>query len=173
LFQYNYSDYDAAPELDQFDQDMLADENEVFDESYETVLRNRRAAEQELDELDMKRREMDLRAEQNIDRMNRFEKEELDEDDEVEQADGQDRALNLEAFDCPLREWIAEERTRREISRRFKIFLETFYVGIDEVNLWRDRNRQVTPMPPLPSHLRISPPIYPQKIRLVWPLFLV
>eukprot|EP01032_Pedospumella_encystans_P036947 gene36947-41823_t len=158
------TDYDAAPELDQFDQDMLADENEVFDESYETVLRNRRAAEQELDELDMKRREMDLRAEQNIDRMNRFEKEELDEDDEVEQADGQDRALNLEAFDCPLREWIAEERTRREISRRFKIFLETFYVGIDEVNLWRDRNRQVTPMPPLPSHLRISPPIYPQKI---------
>lgn len=144
---------------------MLADENEVFDESYETVLRNRRAAEQELDELDMKRREMDLRAEQNIDRMNRFEKEELDEDDEVEQADGQDRALNLEAFDCPLREWIAEERTRREISRRFKIFLETFYVGIDEVNLWRDRNRHVTPMPPLPSHLRISPPIYPQKIR--------
>lgn len=147
---------------------MLADENEYIDESYETIMRNRRSAEQELDELDMKRREMDLRAEHNLDRMNRFETEELDEDDEVEQADGgADRALNLEAFDCPLKEWIAEERTRREISRRFKTFLETFYPGIDEVSIWRERHRHETPMPPLPSHLRVSPPVYPGKIRYI------
>ena len=144
---------------------MLADENEYIDESYETIMRNRRSAEQELDELDMKRREMDLRAEHNLDRMNRFEEEELQEDDEAERDEGQDTALNLEAFECPLKEWIAEERTRREISRRFRNFLETYYVGIDEVNAWRVRHRNETPMPPLPAHLRVSPPIYPAKIR--------
>ena len=44
------------------------------------------------------------------------EREELEEDeDEEEEADVAvaDRSLNLEAFDCPLREWIAEDRTRR------------------------------------------------------------
>ena len=144
---------------------MLAPYDASIDESYETVMRNRRSAEQELDELDMKRREMDLRAEHNLERMNHFETEELADDDEADAADGQDRALNLEAFECPLREWIAEERTRREISRRFKIFLETFYQGIDEVNMWKDRNRHVSPLPPLPAHLKISPPVYPVKIR--------
>ena len=31
--------------------------------------------------------------------------------------------VNLEAFDVPLREWIANERTRREIKKRFNNFL--------------------------------------------------
>jgi DNA replication licensing factor MCM2 len=33
--------------------------------------------------------------------------------------------LNLEAFDVPLREWIAQERTRREVMRKFRRFIMT------------------------------------------------
>ena len=39
-----------------------------------------------------------------------------------------DNVLNIEAFDVPLREWISQERTRREIKRRFKDFLFNFHV---------------------------------------------
>ncbi|KAF1317116.1 DNA replication licensing factor mcm2, partial [Globisporangium splendens] len=41
--------------------------------------------------------------------------------------------INLEHFDVPLREWIATERPRNEIKRRFKNFLNTFV----------DRNNQL------------------------------
>ena len=49
------------------------------------------------------------------------------EDDETdeEDLDGDDQ-INLEAFDVPLREWIAQDRTRREIQRRFRAFLRHF-----------------------------------------------
>lgn len=30
----------------------------------------------------------------------------------------EDEEINLEAYDVPLREWIAEDRTRREVSPR-------------------------------------------------------
>jgi DNA replication licensing factor MCM2 len=47
-----------------------------------------------------------------------------DETDE-EDLDGNDQ-VNLGAFDVPLREWIAQDRTRREIQRRFRSFLRNF-----------------------------------------------
>lgn len=53
--------------------------------------------------------------------------EEGDETDE-EDLDGED-PINIEAFDVPLREWIAQERTRREIQRRFRAFLRHFVEG--------------------------------------------
>ena len=34
--------------------------------------------------------------------------------------------MNLEAFDVPLREWIAQGRTRRAIKKRFRSFLNDF-----------------------------------------------
>jgi DNA replication licensing factor MCM2 len=37
-----------------------------------------------------------------------------------------DDQLNLEAFDVPLREWIAQDRTRREVMRKFRAFLKSF-----------------------------------------------
>ena len=81
---------------------------------------------------------------------------------------GANMAINLEAFECPLREWIAEERTRREIQRRFREFLETFFVGIEEVNRWRrlasNRNPDGT-LRPLPPNMKVSHPIYPPKIK--------
>lgn len=51
--------------------------------------------------------------------------EEKDEGSEDEDLDGDDQ-VNLEAFDVPLREWIAQDRTRREIQRRFRAFLRHF-----------------------------------------------
>lgn len=68
---------------------------------------------------------------------------------EDEGVEGQERQpdeadINLETFECPLREWISEDRTRREIRKRFNIFLKTFYPGIEEVRhenpiiLWLD-----------------------------------
>ena len=40
--------------------------------------------------------------------------------------------VNLEAFDVPLREWIAQDRTRRELQRRFRRFLMEFEPDEDE-----------------------------------------
>jgi hypothetical protein len=156
--------------LDIYDSSMLAkDDDEELYETYEKRVRDRLAAEEELDAMDMKRKERDLQTEHNLERINKFEQQELDEEDDMEgeddQMDGGERALNLEAFECPLREWVAEERTRREISRRFKKFLLSFYVGIDEITIWVKRHEHLDPLPPLPSHLKISPPIYPSKIR--------
>jgi hypothetical protein len=151
---------------------MLAkdDDAELF-ESYEKRIRDRLAAEEELDEMDAQRKARDLRAEHNLERINRFEQDELDREDDPEDEEdlieGADRALNLEAFECPLREWIAEERTRREISRRFRKFLNSYYVGIEEVTTWVRRHEHISPLPPLPAHLKVSPPIYPNKIRYV------
>lgn len=72
------------------------------------------------------------------------EEEDEDEEDEEEDLDGDDQ-VNLEAFDVPLREWIAQDRTRREIQRRFRAFLRHFYPeendGTEESALRRHRRR--------------------------------
>jgi DNA replication licensing factor MCM2 len=47
------------------------------------------------------------------------------EEEEEEDLDGED-PINLEAFDVPLREWIAQDQTRREIQRKFRAFLKHF-----------------------------------------------
>jgi hypothetical protein len=134
-------------------------------------VRDRLAAEEELDALDYKRREADAQAELNLERISKFEQEEIDagEEEDEEDAEGEegveniDKALNLEAFECPLREWIADERTRREIHRRFKKFLLTYYPGMEEVAKWMKRNQHANP--PVQCPIRISPPVYPGKIR--------
>jgi DNA replication licensing factor MCM2 len=55
---------------------------------------------------------------------------EPDEDEAAESSDDDDLdgddPVNLEAFDVPLREWIAQDRTRREIQRRFRKFLKHY-----------------------------------------------
>ena len=47
-------------------------------------------------------------------------------DDNTNQQDYVEQEVNLEAFDVPLREWIAQDRTRREIKNRFRKFLLLF-----------------------------------------------
>lgn len=41
-------------------------------------------------------------------------------------AEHEESLVNLEDFDGPLREWLDEDRVRREISNRFKTFLTSF-----------------------------------------------
>ena len=48
-------------------------------------------------------------------------------EDEEEDLDADDQ-VNLEAFDVPLREWITQDRTRREIERKFRASLKNFTV---------------------------------------------
>jgi DNA replication licensing factor MCM2 len=55
-------------------------------------------------------------------RRGNFRREEAEEDvTDEEDFDGEDQ-VNLEAFEVPLREWIAQDRTRIEIQRRFRAF---------------------------------------------------
>ena len=49
--------------------------------------------------------------------------------------------LNLEAFDCSLREWIVQGRTRREIKRKFYNYLTTYQVDGRVVHKVRQRGR--------------------------------
>ena len=51
------------------------------------------------------------------------EEDEVDDIDREEELFETEEELNLEAFDVPLREWIAQERTRREVMRKFRRFI--------------------------------------------------
>jgi DNA replication licensing factor MCM2 len=61
------------------------------------------------------------------------------EETDDEDVDADDR-VNLEAFDVPLREWIAQDRTRREIQRKFRRFLRNFTDGAVAANRTRRGN---------------------------------
>lgn len=129
----------------------------------------RRAADEELDRLDAIRRERDDDVDDALEGANEREQEDLDDysEDEQDLPAIADRALNLEAFECPLREWIAEDRTRREIQRRFRMFLLSFYPFMEEVARWKakyDRD-DGNPLPPMPNNLKVLPPVYLPKIR--------
>mmetsp|Transcript_20268 Transcript_20268/g.30745 ORF Transcript_20268/g.30745 Transcript_20268/m.30745 type:complete len:1005 (+) Transcript_20268:228-3242(+) len=64
----------------------------------------------------------------------------LAQDDEIDEEERfeNEEEVNLEAFDVPLREWIAQERTHREIIRKFRRFLMTFEDNIGDSNLETD-----------------------------------
>jgi DNA replication licensing factor MCM2 len=68
-----------------------------------------------------------FRAEQDDDKDKVDEEDGNDDEDDMdeEELDGED-PINLEAFDVPLREWIAQDRTRREVQRKFRAFLRHF-----------------------------------------------
>ena len=55
----------------------------------------------------------------------RMEDDDDEQQEEEEDLDADDQ-VNLEAFDVPLREWIAQDRTRNEITRKFRAFLKNF-----------------------------------------------
>ena len=58
--------------------------------------------------------------------------------------------LNLEAFECSLREWIAQSRTRRAIKKKFRDFL-TSYTSDDGRILHRVGHAEITPLFLLPT----------------------
>jgi hypothetical protein len=165
------SDYLPAPELDYYDAEGMANDDD--DELYESVDKrygDRKAAEEALDAADAKRKDRENRYDSTVEQGPRGDRGDFDSDDEsledgVNREEGEEANLNLEAFDSPLREWIAEERTRREIQRRFERFLSSYYVGIEEVTKFIKGHDHMLIKPPLPSGLRISPPVYLPKIR--------
>eukprot|EP00804_Cyclotella_cryptica_P006578 CCRYP_008567-RA/>CCRYP_008567-RA protein AED:0.17 eAED:0.17 QI:0/0.6/0.5/1/0.6/0.5/6/149/788 len=70
-----------------------------------------------------------------------------EDDDNFESEEG----INLEAFDVPLREWIAQDRTRREIQRKFRVFLSTFR---EEAEARRRRRMRATTNPTYEDRIR-------------------
>jgi hypothetical protein len=145
---------------------LAADDEEELFESYEKRIRDRLAAEEELDAFDVKRRERELEADYNLERENRFDRHDMDDLDQIEQEDidiGADEVLNLDQFQSSLKDWLSEERTRREIFRRFKNFLLKYYEDMEQVQEWLKKHDKA----PLPSHLRVKQPIYPARIRYV------
>ena len=91
-----------------------------------------------------------------------------EEDDDIEDDDQDDvdreeelfeteEELNLEAFDIPLREWIAQDRTRREVMRKFRRFLMNTTEDLDEVDEQQLQRRN--------SRQKKSTPIYEDRIR--------
>ena len=153
LTEYLFSDYVAAPELDVYEKEHLDDR--VFDESYLENLRNRQLADEEIEarlEAQRRAREKDDFAREGAEGIDDTERQEAEEDSDEDYFDDEDdddedgedgereRRLNLDAFDCPLTEWIDEARTRREIESRFRRFLNTYYEGIENVTQWRREN---------------------------------
>ncbi|KAJ8603544.1 hypothetical protein CTAYLR_004887 [Chrysophaeum taylorii] len=110
-------DYVAIPELDRYDEAML-DEREYEEMDAEA----RRQAEKEIDVrlARVEGRVLEDLEEDVVDRAHRERREEEEVEDVIEEE------INLEGMgECPLREWIAQERTRREIKRRFAEVLST------------------------------------------------
>uniref|UniRef100_K3WQQ3 DNA replication licensing factor MCM2 n=1 Tax=Globisporangium ultimum (strain ATCC 200006 / CBS 805.95 / DAOM BR144) TaxID=431595 RepID=K3WQQ3_GLOUD len=129
-------DYRRMETLDRYDADQLDDRR------YEDMdMDTRRQVEEELNRRDAREGRIaqvfqeDQEMERDDAHRRRFRR---GRDDEYgfganEQELEDEEIINLEHFDVPLREWIATERPRNEIKRRFKNFLNTFV----------DRNNQL------------------------------
>ena len=129
-------DYIAIPELDVYDT------INIDNDEYDALKREERLeVERELDRRDRRELkvdwlEVDEDDEERRERRMKFGRrsEEDDDDDDEEKEDAmeeeeEEEEVNLEAFDVPLLEWIANTRTRIEIQRRFRRFLRTFTTG--------------------------------------------
>ena len=155
-------------------------DDRVFDESYLENLRNRQLADEEIEarlEAQRRAREKDDFAREGAEGIDDTERQEAEEDSDEDYFDDEDdddedgedgereRRLNLDAFDCPLTEWIDEARTRREIESRFRRFLNTYYEGIENVTQWRRENegKEGIDMRDCP-YPRLNP-VYKEKIR--------
>lgn len=127
-------DYAPAPELDYYDEALLAGEDAVM-ETYEDRMRYQRQADEEVDARIQARRNQRQALDDRLEGREEEEQEALDDmfedEDEDEDAVAEQAQLGisiqLENFQCPLREWIAEERTRVEIKNRFRKFLQVSY----------------------------------------------
>ena len=154
-------DYEVMPHLDQYEQAGMVGEEEEEEFDVEQALEARLKAEEEMNERDQEyaggRGGMTGRA---LPRA-------LDDDDEDQQwrrrkrmkaaqaahegedpleegllDDDEEYDVNIDNYDCPLREWITKERTIVEIKRRFSRFLRRFKVGDVEENDGNDSTRE-------------------------------
>lgn len=131
----------------------MANEDEEVYTSVGQQIRDRRAAEKEIERRRRKQANFEDDRDAIVERLNEADNRLISEEDnhDINQdEENNEQILNLEAFDCSLREWLVEERTRLEIARRYRLFLRSYYVGITQVNQ---------------PHRNRSPPIYTHKIR--------
>ena len=160
-----------APELDTYEGEHL-DESQI-DESFLENLRARQLADEEMDARDERLRQARLVGEQEEYRLqglgDRDMAESEDESDYSDEEEGEEegypseRSLNLDAFDCPLEEWVAETRTRNEIKKRFRKFLNTYYDGIEIRDQWLRQHKDEEDAGICPYKKQRE--VYPGKIR--------
>ena len=103
----------------------MYDADNLDDEEYESMTREQReAAEKVMEEREARGDSGDRQAQAEDMRDERFAGLEDDDDEYETLEDGQrvpvEGDVNLEAFDVPLREWIAQGRTRNAIKKRFE-----------------------------------------------------
>lgn len=124
------ADYAPAPELDFYEKEYLADEDEE-QEDWLAAQEYRAAAEAELDKrgAELGRRQLARTNELIADEDD--ESDDYEDEDEDEQMDDE-QDLNIEAFSCPLKDWVAQDRIRRELLKKISKFLETYYDGIGD-----------------------------------------
>ncbi|KAF0700905.1 Aste57867_8591 [Aphanomyces stellatus] len=125
LLENAMGDYKRMDTLDQYDMGQLDDRRyDAIDED------TRRRVEEELDRRDAREGRLAavLQEDQDMERddahRRRFVRRQ--EDGEADDMVQDEELINLEHFDVPLREFIAAERPRNEIKRRFKQFLNTY-----------------------------------------------
>ena len=73
--------------------------------------------------------------------------------------------VNLEAFDIPLREWIATQRARDEVMRKFRLFLSTYREGAEYSNLVDESLLDDVEIKRRKRLLAQTPPTYEERIR--------
>ena len=145
-------DYQVMPHLDQYEAAGLADEDEEYDEEAELDARLR--AEQEMQDRDEYERRGDRRG-------GRVRPRALEdgEDEWLRQArrrraadraadgdmedDDEEYDVNIEAYDCPLREWITKDRTKVEIRKRLSRFLRKGQLDEQGRSLYHKKIREM------------------------------
>ncbi|RHY04627.1 hypothetical protein DYB36_010533 [Aphanomyces astaci] len=125
LIENAQDDYKRMDTLDQYDMGQLDDRRyDAIDDD------TRRRVEEELDRRDAREGRLAavLQEDQEMERDDAHRRRFVRRQDEGEGDDlvQDEELINLEHFDVPLREFIAAERPRNEIKRRFKQFLNTY-----------------------------------------------
>jgi DNA replication licensing factor MCM2 len=163
LLENQEMDYRPMPHLDRYEQDGIGEAPEDYDPEAELEARLR--AEAELDDRDVNEgrvgfagqagrvRPRALDADDDDDNWRRQQRRrraaDRDEDGEEDEED-EEFEVDIENYDCPLREWITRERTKIEIRKKFSRFLRRFTekdvdagVGVSETLVYRRLIREM------------------------------
>ena len=148
-------DYRPMPHLDRYEADGIAEAPEDYDPEAELEARLR--AEAELDDRDQAEgragagaggrvRPRALEADDDDDHWRRQQRRRRAADREADGEDDEEEEefeVDIENYDCPLREWITRERTKTEIRRKFSRFLRKYADTEDGELVYRKRIREM------------------------------
>ena len=143
------------PHLDRYEADGIAEAPEDYDPEAELEARLR--AEAELDDRDQAEgragagaggrvRPRALEADDDDDHWRRQQRRRRAADREADGEDDEEEEefeVDIENYDCPLREWITRERTKTEIRRKFSRFLRKYADTEDGELVYRKRIREM------------------------------